>query len=113
MDGLPPSSLVKTLNTLEEPRFDQTKLHNLTDILVLSVLTVICGADDFVAIRKRIAHNPGTELVPQSEHRQQAAGDSLEQGLPVLADWLQVKARLDAIALPDEALGQPTGHVLR
>lgn len=113
MDGLTPSSLVETLNTLEDPRGNRTRLHNLTDILELSVLTVICGADNFVAIRKRIAHNPATELVPQSEHCQQTAGDSLEQGLLMLADWPQVKARLDAIALPDEALGQPTGHVLR
>ncbi len=28
-----PSSLVKTLNTLEDPRMDRTKLHNLTDII--------------------------------------------------------------------------------
>ena len=31
-------------------RVDRTKLHPLTDILVLSVLAVICGADSFVAI---------------------------------------------------------------
>ena len=42
--------LVETLDTLEDPRVDRTKLHNLTDILVLSVLAVICGADSFVAI---------------------------------------------------------------
>ena len=29
---------------------DRTKLHPLTDIPVLSVLTVICGADSFVAV---------------------------------------------------------------
>ncbi|MCY3658740.1 MAG: ISAs1 family transposase [Caldilineaceae bacterium] len=33
-----------------EPRGDRTKLHNLTDILMLSVLAVICVADSFVAI---------------------------------------------------------------
>ena len=31
--------------TLDDPRGDRTKLHHLTDILVLSVLAVICGAD--------------------------------------------------------------------
>ena len=49
-DGLLSSSLVETLDTLEDPRVDRTKLHNLTDILVLSVLAVICGADSFVVI---------------------------------------------------------------
>ena len=29
---------------------DRTQLHNRTDILVLSVLAVVCGADDFVTI---------------------------------------------------------------
>ncbi len=50
MDGPMPSSLVETLDTLEDPRVDRTKLHPLTDILVLAVLAVICGADSFVAI---------------------------------------------------------------
>ena len=49
MDMMPPS-LVETMGTLEDPRVDRTRLHPLTDILVLSVLAVICGADSFVAI---------------------------------------------------------------
>ena len=47
MDSPMPSSLVETLDTLKDPRGDRTKLHKLTDILVLAV---ICGADSFVAI---------------------------------------------------------------
>ena len=47
MDSPMHSSLVATLDSLEDPRVDRTKLHSLTDILVLSV---ICGADSFVAI---------------------------------------------------------------
>ena len=50
MDSPMPSSLVEILGTLEDPRVDRTQLHPLTDILVLSVLAVICGADSFVAI---------------------------------------------------------------
>ena len=50
MDNPMPPSLVETMGTLEDPRVDRTKLHPLTDILVLSVLAVICGADSFVAI---------------------------------------------------------------
>ena len=45
-----PSSLVETLDTLKEPRVDRIKLHNLTDILVLSVLAVICSTHSFVVI---------------------------------------------------------------
>jgi len=50
MDALMPQPLIETLDSLEDPRVDRTRLHNLTDILVLSVLAVICGADSFVAI---------------------------------------------------------------
>lgn len=50
MDSPMPLSLVEILDTLEDPRGDRTQLHPLTDILVLSVLAVICGADSFVAM---------------------------------------------------------------
>ena len=50
MENPMPSSLVETLDTLEDPRVDRTELHNLTDILVLSMLTIICSADSFVVI---------------------------------------------------------------
>ena len=49
MDSPMPASPVKILDALEDPRGDRTRLHSLTDILVLSVLAVICGADSFVA----------------------------------------------------------------
>ena len=42
-------SLVETMGT-GDPRVDRTRLHPLTDIRVLSVPAVICGADSFVAI---------------------------------------------------------------
>ena len=53
MDSPMPSSLVEildALDALDDPRGDRTKLHPLTDILVLSVLAVLCGTDSFVAI---------------------------------------------------------------
>ena len=50
MDSPMPSSWVEILGTLEDPRVDRTRLHPLTDILVLSVPAVICGANSFVAI---------------------------------------------------------------
>ncbi len=50
MDGPMPSSPVEILDALEDPRVDRTRLHSLTDILVLSVLARIGGTDSFVAI---------------------------------------------------------------
>ena len=50
MDSPTSPSLVETMGTLEDFRVERTKLHPLTDILVLSVMAVICGADSFVAI---------------------------------------------------------------
>ena len=50
MDSPMPASLVEILDALEDPRGDRIRLHPLTDILVLSVRAVICGADSIVAI---------------------------------------------------------------
>jgi hypothetical protein len=33
------------MGAVEDPRVDRTKAHDLQDILVLSVLAVLCGAD--------------------------------------------------------------------
>jgi len=38
-------SLVECMAAVEDPRVDRTKAHDLQDILVLSVLAVLCGAD--------------------------------------------------------------------
>ena len=50
MDSPMPASLVELLDALEDPRGGRTRLHPLTNIPVLSVLAVICGADSFVAL---------------------------------------------------------------
>ena len=38
-------SLVECMAAVEDPRVDRTKARDLQDILVLSVLAVLCGAD--------------------------------------------------------------------
>jgi predicted transposase YbfD/YdcC len=38
-------SLVECMAVVEDPRIDRTKAHSLLDILVLSVLAVLCGAE--------------------------------------------------------------------
>ena len=60
----PPPSLVETMEALEDPRVDRTKLHPLTDILVLSVLAVICGADSFMAIAPSSAGSTRSGCAP-------------------------------------------------
>ncbi len=39
------TGLVGCMAAVEDPRVDRTKAHELVDILVLSVLAVLCGAD--------------------------------------------------------------------
>lgn len=37
---------------LEDPRLDRSQCHNLTDIIVIALCAVICGADTWVAVEK-------------------------------------------------------------
>lgn len=39
------TNLVECMSLVEDPRIERTKAHDLKDILVLSVLAVLCGAD--------------------------------------------------------------------
>ena len=68
-------SLVECMAVVEDPRVDRTKAHDLQDILVLSVLAVLCGADgwedielfadgggDYVLARNR-GQSPGDRVV--------------------------------------------------
>lgn len=45
-------SLVEHFVELEDPRIERTKLHQLSDILVIGVCAVICGADNWVEIEE-------------------------------------------------------------
>lgn len=40
------------LSLVDDPRMDRTRKHSLETILVVSLMAVICGADNFVAIEK-------------------------------------------------------------
>jgi hypothetical protein len=68
-------SLVECMAVVEDPRVDRTKAHDLQDILVLSVLAVLCGADgwedieSFAKIRFFVAQE-----VHQAGDRQRATG---------------------------------------
>jgi hypothetical protein len=43
-------TLVDAFGGLTDPRLERTRLHSLRDIIILSILAVICGADGFVQI---------------------------------------------------------------
>ena len=47
MSRLP--NLISSFAALPDPRVERTRLHALTDILVIAICALLCGADDFVA----------------------------------------------------------------
>lgn len=46
------ASIVEYFAAVPDPRMERTRFHSLTDILVLSLIAVVCGADSFVAIEQ-------------------------------------------------------------
>ena len=43
-------SLKKCFGKVKDPRIDRTKRHKLTDILIIALVAVICGADSWVDV---------------------------------------------------------------
>lgn len=52
MSQHPISSITAHFSSLEDPRVDRTKWHDLHDILVIAICGVICGADGWVGIEE-------------------------------------------------------------
>jgi predicted transposase YbfD/YdcC len=50
MDVEAPRGLLRFFEELEDPRMDRTKRHLLSDILVVTICAVICGADEWTEI---------------------------------------------------------------
>jgi predicted transposase YbfD/YdcC len=50
MDVEAPRGLLRFFDGLEDPRMNRTKLHSLSDILVITICAVICGADEWTEI---------------------------------------------------------------
>jgi len=46
------SSLYDYFSKLSDPRLNRNKKHNLADIIVLSILAVICGAESWDSIEE-------------------------------------------------------------
>jgi predicted transposase YbfD/YdcC len=45
-------SLVTHFQALEDPRLERSRLHNLLDIVAITICAVICGADSWVDVEK-------------------------------------------------------------
>ena len=50
MNNQPTASITEHFASLEDPRIERTKLHQLLDIIVIAICAVICGADDWVEV---------------------------------------------------------------
>ena len=50
MNNEPTASIHEHFASLEDPRLDRTKLHQLLDILVIAICAVICRAGDWVEV---------------------------------------------------------------
>jgi len=74
-----------TFDGIEDPRVERTRRHNLTDIIVIAILSVICGAEDWAEI---VTYGRTHEkwLVPLL---------GLRHGIPSLTTFRRVFAALD------------------
>lgn len=50
MSDEPTASITDHFASLEDPRIDRTKRHQLLDIIVIAICAIICGADDWVEV---------------------------------------------------------------
>ena len=89
MTDLKASSLVEHFGELEDPRIERTKLHQLSDILMIAVCAVICGADNWVEVEEFGR--------AREEWLEQMLG--LPHGIPAHDTFGRVFALLDAAAV--------------
>ncbi|MCZ0937479.1 MAG: ISAs1 family transposase [Caldilineaceae bacterium] len=79
-------SLVEHFEDLEDPRVERTKFHQLSDIIVIAICAVICGADNWVEI----------EEFGHAKREWLEALLGLPNGIPSHDTFGRVFARLDA-----------------
>ncbi len=46
----PKISIIEHFQEVDDPRIERSKCHLLIDIITIAILTVICGANDWVAV---------------------------------------------------------------
>lgn len=85
MDVEAPRGLLRFFEELEDPRMDRTKLHSLSDILIITICAVICGADEWTEI----------ELFGKSKRKWFKTFLALPNGIPSHDTFGRVFSRLD------------------
>lgn len=86
------SALRDAFDALPDPRVERTRLHRLSDILLLSLAAFCCGAEGFEDIEDW-AHVQGDEALRRD------FGVRLDHGIPHHDTFRRVLARLDPAAL--------------
>ena len=86
MNDKPTASISEHFASLQDPRIDRTKLHQLLDILVIAICAIICGADDWVEV----------ELFGNAKLAWLRTFLELPHGIPSHDTFGRVFARLDA-----------------
>jgi predicted transposase YbfD/YdcC len=85
MDTNPGASINKYFAKIEDPRIDRTKLHKLTDILVIAICAVVCGADNWEEV----------QLFGEAKEAWFKTFLELPNGIPSHDTFWRVFARLD------------------
>ena len=52
MDVEAPRGLLRYFNELKDSRMERTKRHTLTDILVIAISAVVCGAEGWTQVEE-------------------------------------------------------------
>jgi predicted transposase YbfD/YdcC len=86
MSDKPAASISHHFASLEDPRVERTKLHQLLDIIVIAICAIICGADDWVEV----------ELFGNAKLAWLKTFLELPNGIPSHDTFGRVFARLDA-----------------
>jgi hypothetical protein len=50
MSPKPHATITKHFSSLKDPRVERTKLHSLSDILVIAICASICGANTWIEV---------------------------------------------------------------
>jgi len=87
MNDIPVSTIAKYFEKLDDPRIDRTKLHLLSDILVIAICAIICDADGWVDVE-----NYGT-----SKYAWLTTFLALPNGIPSHDTFGRVFAHIDPI----------------
>jgi len=85
MSESPVASLEQHFGSLEDPRVDRTKLHELLDVVVIAICAAICGADGWVDV----------ELFGNAKLNWLCQFLTLPNGIPSHDTFGRVFARLD------------------